>query len=146
MSEGYLERKLNEFHDLKQGTKTMGEYKSRFMELLRYASYLNTEKLKVNKFLYGLNAIIKEKVRILVPKTLHEVVQRAVIVEEELVERGEIKVSMRPPKPPDNHYHSKPSHRINHKSDTRSVSSKHHGTIRGKTLNTQRNVVPKSSH
>jgi hypothetical protein len=31
------------------------EYKAHFMELLRYAPHLNTEKLKVNRFVFGLN-------------------------------------------------------------------------------------------
>ena len=76
---------MNEYHDLNQGTKTILEYEARFMELLRYATHLNTESVKVNKFLYGLNPIIKEKVRILRPTTLHEVVQQAIIAEEELL-------------------------------------------------------------
>ena len=32
----------------------MPEYEARFMELLRYAPHLNTEKLKVNRFVFGL--------------------------------------------------------------------------------------------
>jgi hypothetical protein len=44
------------------------------MELLRYPSHLNMEKLKVNKFVFGLNFNICEKVRILVPETLHNAV------------------------------------------------------------------------
>jgi len=55
------------------------------MELLRYDTHLNTEALKVNKFLYGLNPIIKEKVCILRPTMLNEVVQQAIIVDEELL-------------------------------------------------------------
>jgi hypothetical protein len=31
------------------------EYEARFMELLWYALHLNTEKLKVNRFVFGLN-------------------------------------------------------------------------------------------
>eukprot|EP00253_Pinus_taeda_P004738 PITA_04738 len=54
------------------------------MELLRYAPHLNTEKLKVNKFVYGLNVNIHSKVRILMPRTLHEVHQ-ATIAEEEMM-------------------------------------------------------------
>jgi hypothetical protein len=43
------------------------------MELLWYAPHLNTEKLKVNRFVFGLNDIIRAKVRILMPQTLHDV-------------------------------------------------------------------------
>jgi hypothetical protein len=44
------------------------------MELLRYDPHLNIEKLKVIKFLFGLNVIIHAKVRILMPHMLHDVV------------------------------------------------------------------------
>jgi hypothetical protein len=59
------------------------------MELLRYAPHLNIEKLKVNKFVFSLNVIIHAKVRILMPQTLHDAVQKALIAEEELISRGQ---------------------------------------------------------
>ena len=43
------------------------KYEARFMELLWYASHLNTEKLKVNKFVFGLIGSLRAKVRILMP-------------------------------------------------------------------------------
>jgi hypothetical protein len=55
------------------------------MELLRYAPHMNTEKLKVNRFLFGLNVSIRAKVMILMPQTLHDVVQKALIAEKELI-------------------------------------------------------------
>ena len=61
------------------------EYKARFMELLQYALHLNTEKLKVNRYVFGLNGSLRAKVRILMPQTLHDVIQKALIVEEELI-------------------------------------------------------------
>jgi hypothetical protein len=66
----------------------MSEYEARFMELLRYAPHLNTEKIKVNKFVFGLNFNICVKVRIIMPQTLHDVVQKALIVEEEMTSGG----------------------------------------------------------
>jgi hypothetical protein len=42
------------------------ECEARFMELLRYAPHLNTEKLKINRFVLGLNGCLHAKVRILV--------------------------------------------------------------------------------
>jgi hypothetical protein len=58
------------------------------MELLKYAPHLNTEKMKVNKFVFGLNSNIHVKVRILMPQMLHDVVQKALIAEEELTSGG----------------------------------------------------------
>jgi hypothetical protein len=51
------------------------------MEFLRYALHLNTEKLKVNKFVFGLNYNICAKVRILMPQTLHDAVHKYFITE-----------------------------------------------------------------
>jgi hypothetical protein len=58
------------------------------MELLRYAPHMSTEKLKVNKFVMALNVSIHAKVRILMPHMLHDVVQKALIAEEEMISGG----------------------------------------------------------
>jgi hypothetical protein len=50
------------------------EYEAHFMEFLWYPLYLNTEKLKVNRFLFGCNVSIRAKVRITMPQTLHDVI------------------------------------------------------------------------
>jgi hypothetical protein len=68
LSEEFIERQLNEFNALRQGGRTVPEYEAHFMEFLRYAPHLNTEKLKVNRFLFGLNVSIRAKVRILMPQ------------------------------------------------------------------------------
>jgi hypothetical protein len=74
----------------------MPEYGARFMDLLQYAPHLNTEKLKVNRFVFILNGNIHAKVRILMPQTLHDVVQKALIVEEQLISRGQSRTLTRP--------------------------------------------------
>ena len=45
---------------------------------------MNTKILKVNKFFYGFNPLLKEKVCILMPTTLHEAVKKGIIFEEEM--------------------------------------------------------------
>jgi hypothetical protein len=64
------------------------EYEAHFMEFLRYVVHLNTEKLKVNRFLFGLTVNIRSKGKILMPYTLHDVIEKALIVEEELIQQG----------------------------------------------------------
>jgi hypothetical protein len=66
------------------------------MELLWYAPHLNTEKLKVNMFVLGLNGSLRAKVRILMPQTLHDVIQKALIAEEELISEGQTRTPTRP--------------------------------------------------
>ena len=63
----------------------MSYYEPRIMERLRYAQHLNMEKIKVNKFVFGLNFNIHVKVRIPMPQTLHDAVQKALIAEEYLI-------------------------------------------------------------
>jgi hypothetical protein len=89
LSEEFIERQLNEFNALRQGGRTVPEYEAHFMELLRYAPHLNTEKLKVNRFVFGLIGSLRAKVRILMPQTLHDVIQKALIAEEELISGGQ---------------------------------------------------------
>jgi hypothetical protein len=84
LSEEFIESQLNEFNALRQGSHMVPEYEAIFMELLRYAPHLNTKKLKVNKFVFGLNFNIRAKVQILMPQYLHDAVQKALIAEEEL--------------------------------------------------------------
>jgi hypothetical protein len=72
------------------------EYEDHFMELLRYAPHLNTEKLKVNKFVFGLNNNLHANVRILMPQTLHDVIQKDLIAEEELISGGQTRTPARP--------------------------------------------------
>ena len=74
----------------------MPEYEARFMELLRYAPHLNTEKLKVNRFVFGLNRSLCAKVRILMPQTLHNTVRKTLIAEEELISGGQTRTLARP--------------------------------------------------
>jgi hypothetical protein len=95
LSKEFIERQLNEFNALRQGGRTVPEYEARFMELLRYAPHLNTEKLKVNRFVLGLNGSLRAKVRILMPQTLHDVVQSVLIAEEELISGGQTRTPAR---------------------------------------------------
>ena len=74
----------------------MPEYEAHFMELLQYAPHLNTEKIKVNRFVFGLNNIIRAKVRILMPQTLRDSILKALIAEEELISGGQTRTSSRP--------------------------------------------------
>jgi hypothetical protein len=57
LSDEFIERQLIEFNALRQGGRTVPEYEARFMELLRYAPHLNTEKLKVNRLCLALTAV-----------------------------------------------------------------------------------------
>jgi hypothetical protein len=87
--EEFIKRHLNEFNALQQGICTVPK-------LIGYDLHINTEKLKVNRFVFGLNGIIHAKVRILMPQTLHDVIQKDLIVEKKLISRGQSRTPVRP--------------------------------------------------
>jgi hypothetical protein len=104
------------------------KYEARFMEMLRYAPHLNIEKLKVNKFMFGLNASLRAKVRILMPQTLHNIVQKALIAEEELISGGQ---TMTPARPVGQGSSGKPQHQTPARH-----ASRYRGLQRGSTFTT----------
>jgi hypothetical protein len=61
LSEEFIERQLNEFNALRQGGRTVPESEARFMALLWYAPHLNPEKLKVIRFVLGLNNSLRAR-------------------------------------------------------------------------------------
>jgi hypothetical protein len=134
LSEEFIERQLNEFNTLRQGGRTVPEYEARFMELLRYAPHLNTEKLKVNRFVFGLNNSLRAKVRILMPQTLHDAVQKALIAEEELISGVQTRTSARPAG-------QGSSGTPRHQTPARHTLG-HHGFQRGSTFTTPRRLPP----
>jgi hypothetical protein len=95
LQEELIEFHLNEFNALQQGGRIVTKYEARSMELLQYAPHLNMEKLKVNKFVFGLNSNIRAKVRILMPMTLHDAIQKALIAEENMTSGGQGKTAAR---------------------------------------------------
>jgi hypothetical protein len=94
--EEFIEHQLNDFNALRQGGRMVLKYEAHFMEMLRYDLRLNTEKLKVNRFMFGLNVSLRTKVRILMPQTLHDSIQKGLIAEEEIISGGQIKTPARP--------------------------------------------------
>jgi hypothetical protein len=110
------------------------EYKARFMELLWYALHLNIEKLKVNRFVFGLNDSLRAKVSTLMPQTLHDVIQKALIAEEELISGCQTRAPTRP-------VVQGSSGTLQHQTPERHKSG-YHGFQRGSTFTTPRRPLP----
>ena len=58
----YEEQQVGAFHALVQGNITIEEYEIRFMELVKYVSYMDNDQRKVECFVYGLNPKIRAMV------------------------------------------------------------------------------------
>jgi hypothetical protein len=68
---------MQEFFELKLGNMTMEEYEKKFLELLRYVSYIKDEKEKIQRFLSGFPTFYKDKIQFDEPKTLEETIRKA---------------------------------------------------------------------
>jgi hypothetical protein len=56
---------------------TIDEYERRFLELLKYVSFIKDETVKIHRYLSGLSSFISEKIQYDDPKTLEETIRQA---------------------------------------------------------------------
>ena len=66
---------MGAFHALVQGNMTVEEYDIRFMELIKYVSYMDTEQQKAECFVYGLNPKTKIMERMWKPLSMTKEVE-----------------------------------------------------------------------
>jgi len=81
--EGLIERKLNEFLALDQGTRTILQYAQTFNHLCQYAGHhADTDAKKRDCFRCGLNTKLKECLNLVQPNTYNELVNIAITQED----------------------------------------------------------------
>ena len=59
----FQQQQARAFHTLIQGSKTVEEYEIRFMELVKYIHYLDSDERQAERFIFGLNPHIRALVR-----------------------------------------------------------------------------------
>jgi hypothetical protein len=62
LTKRYYEKKMKEFFQLKIGSMTIDEYKQRFLELLKYVSFIKDEDVKIQIYLSGMPPSISDKI------------------------------------------------------------------------------------
>jgi hypothetical protein len=67
---------MKEFFKLKLGSMTIDEYERRFLELLKYVSFIKDEIVKIQRYLSGLSSFINEKIQYDDRNTLEETIRR----------------------------------------------------------------------
>jgi hypothetical protein len=67
---------MKEFFELKLGSMTIDEYERRFLELLKYVSFIKDETIKIQRYLSGLPPSIEDKIQYDDPKTMEEMIRR----------------------------------------------------------------------
>ena len=68
---------MKDSFELKIGSMTIDEYERRFLELLKYVSFINDETVNIHRYLSGFPLFISEKIQYDDPKTLEETIRRA---------------------------------------------------------------------
>jgi hypothetical protein len=66
---------MKEFFELKIGSMTIDEYERRFLELLKYVSFIKDETVKIQRYLSRLSSFISEKIQYDDPNTLEETIR-----------------------------------------------------------------------
>jgi hypothetical protein len=75
LTKRYYDKKMKEFFELKLGSMTIDEYERRFLELLKYVSFIKDETVKIQRYLSGFPSFISEKIQYDDPKTLEETIR-----------------------------------------------------------------------
>jgi hypothetical protein len=78
---------MKELFELKLGTMTIDEFKQRFLELLKYVSFIKDEIVKIQRYLSGLPPSIGDKIQYDDPKTMEETIRRTKFLYEQQREK-----------------------------------------------------------
>jgi hypothetical protein len=83
---GILDRKLNEFLSLNQGTRTVLQYAQAFNDLCQYAGYhVDSDEKKRDRFRRGLNTKLWERLNTVCADSFNELVNLAISQEDYIV-------------------------------------------------------------
>jgi hypothetical protein len=77
LTKRYYDKKMKDFFELKLGSMTIDEYERRFLELLKYISFIKDETVKNQRYLSGLPSFISDKIQYDDPKTLGDTIRQA---------------------------------------------------------------------
>jgi hypothetical protein len=62
LTKRYYDKKMKELFELKLGSMTIDEYERRFLELLKYLSFIKNEIVKIQRYLSGFPSFISNKI------------------------------------------------------------------------------------
>lgn len=80
----FQQQQAEAFHTLVQGNKTVEEYEIRFMELVKYIHYLDSDERQAECFIFGLNPRIRVLVSMWKPSSVAEAVKCGCYAEDHL--------------------------------------------------------------
>jgi hypothetical protein len=68
---------MKELFELNLGSMTIEEYERKFLELIKYVSFIKEEVVNIHMYLSGMPSFISDKIQYDDPKTLEESIRRA---------------------------------------------------------------------
>jgi hypothetical protein len=72
LTKRYYDNKMKDLFELKLGSMTIDEYERRFLELLKYVSFIKDDTVKIQRYLSGFPSFISDKIQYDYPKILEE--------------------------------------------------------------------------
>ena len=61
LTKRYYDKKMKEFFELKLGSMRIDEYERRFLELLKYVSFIKDDIVNIQRYLSGFPSFISDK-------------------------------------------------------------------------------------
>jgi predicted aspartyl protease len=77
LTKRYYDKKMKEFFELKLGSMAIDEYERRFLEMLKYVSFIKDETVKIQRCLSGFPPFISKKIQYDDPNTLEDTIRQA---------------------------------------------------------------------
>jgi hypothetical protein len=62
LTKHYYDKKMKEFFELKLGSMTIDEYERRFLEMVKYVSFVKDERVNIQRYLSGMPSILSDKI------------------------------------------------------------------------------------
>jgi hypothetical protein len=76
LSKRYYEKNMKELFELKLGSMNIDEYEKRFLELLKYVSFIKHETIKIQIYLSGIPSFISDKIQYDNLKTMEDTIRK----------------------------------------------------------------------
>jgi hypothetical protein len=76
LTKRYWNKSMKEVFYLKLGSMTIDEHERRFLELLKYVSFIKEETMKIQRYLSGKLSFISDKIQYDDPKIVEETIRR----------------------------------------------------------------------
>jgi hypothetical protein len=76
LTKRYYDKKMKDLFELKMGRMSIDEYEKRFLELLKYVSFIKDETVNIHRYLSWIPFFISDKIQYDDPKTLEETIRR----------------------------------------------------------------------